>query len=148
MLISKEFKWEMGHRLPRHNGACKNVHGHSYRLRVEIEGEPNEEGMVIDFHDISAAVKPLIAELDHAFLCEESDVEMLQFLRESAVTCVVVATKHDKVRPSKRHKREREFAAKCELTLSEVVWVSAENGHGVPRLREVIREVIREAVRE
>ena len=81
MMISKEFRWEMGHRLPKHNGACKNVHGHSYRLQVEVEGEPDEEGMIIDFHDISGAVKPFIAELDHAFLVEESDAEMIAFLQ-------------------------------------------------------------------
>lgn len=72
-----------------------------------------------------------------------SDLEMLQFLRDSAVTYVVVATKHDKVKPSKRHKREREFAARCKLTLSEIAWASAENGHGIPRLREAIREATR-----
>jgi 6-pyruvoyltetrahydropterin/6-carboxytetrahydropterin synthase len=90
MLISKEFRWEMGHRLPKHNGSCKNVHGHSYRMRVEIEGEPNDEGMVIDFNDISAAVKPFIAELDHAFLCEEADVGMLQFLQDNQMKLYVI----------------------------------------------------------
>lgn len=90
MLISKEFHWEMGHRLPNHDGACKNVHGHSYRMQVEIEGDLNADGMVIDFHDISAAVKPLVAELDHAFLCEEADEEMLRFLRAHNMKRVVV----------------------------------------------------------
>ena len=72
-----------------------------------------------------------------------SDLEMLQWMRESAVPYTVVATKYDKVKPAKRHKREREFAAKCKLTLPEVVWASAENRHGIPRLREAIRELTR-----
>lgn len=72
-----------------------------------------------------------------------SDLEMLQFLRESAVPYTVVATKCDKVKPSKRHKREREFAGKCNLTLQEVVWASVENQKGIPHLREIIREVTR-----
>ena len=25
--ISKQFRWEMGHRLPFHEGLCKNIHG-------------------------------------------------------------------------------------------------------------------------
>lgn len=81
MKIAKEFRWEMGHRLPNHDGACRNLHGHSYRMVVEVEGEVNPEtGMVIDFADISAKVKPLVAELDHAFLCQEDDVEVRELL--------------------------------------------------------------------
>lgn len=90
MMISKEFRWEMGHRLPLHNGACRNVHGHSYRLLLEVEGEPDAEGMIIDFHHISAAVKPFIAELDHAFLCEQADEEMLEFLRAKDMKLYVI----------------------------------------------------------
>ena len=40
MKIAKEFRWEMGHRLPEHFGLCKNIHGHSYKMVVEFEGEP------------------------------------------------------------------------------------------------------------
>jgi len=81
MKIAKEFRWEMGHRLPKHDGACKNLHGHSYRMVVEVEGEVDSEtGMVIDFADISAKVKPFLAELDHAFLCQEDDHEVRALL--------------------------------------------------------------------
>jgi GTP-binding protein len=72
-----------------------------------------------------------------------SDLEMLQWLRESGVPHTVVATKQDKVKPSKRHKRIREFSAKCRLKLEDIIWVSAENGTGIPRLREAIREITR-----
>jgi len=81
MKIAKEFRWEMGHRLPNHGGACRNVHGHSYRMVVEVEGGVNPEtGMILDFADISAKVKPLLQELDHAFLCQESDTEVRELL--------------------------------------------------------------------
>ncbi len=90
MKITKEFRWEMGHRLPLHDGACRNVHGHSYRLRVEVEGAVDEQGMIIDFNHISAAVKPFITKLDHAFLCEESDTEILSFLRAHDMKLYVI----------------------------------------------------------
>lgn len=81
MKIAKEFRWEMGHRLPKHDGACRNLHGHSYRMVVEVEGEVDPDtGMVIDFADISAKVKPFLAELDHAFLCQEDDAEVRELL--------------------------------------------------------------------
>jgi len=68
-----------------------------------------------------------------------SDLEMLQFLRQSGVPHTVVATKHDKVKPAKRYKREREFAAKTQLAAEDIIWVSADSGSGISRLREAIR---------
>jgi 6-pyruvoyltetrahydropterin/6-carboxytetrahydropterin synthase len=91
MKIAKEFRWEMGHRLPKHDGACRNVHGHSYRMVVEVEGEIDAEtGMVMDFADISAKVKPFLAELDHAFLCQDSDHEVLALLERMDMKRVVI----------------------------------------------------------
>jgi 6-pyruvoyltetrahydropterin/6-carboxytetrahydropterin synthase len=91
MRIAKEFRWEMGHRLPLHDGACRNLHGHSYRLEVTIEGEPDlRTGMVVDFQDVSAAVKPLVAELDHCFLVQDSDAELLDYLRRHALKHTVI----------------------------------------------------------
>ena len=50
--ITKEFKFEMAHALHGYDGLCKNIHGHSYRMIVEFEGELDEQGMVIDFYDV------------------------------------------------------------------------------------------------
>src|SRR6056297_1265762 len=38
--VTKEFTFEMAHALWNYDGACKNIHGHSYRLFVTIKGEP------------------------------------------------------------------------------------------------------------
>ena len=59
--------------LPNHPGACSRLHGHSYRFEVAIEGPLQSEGpatgMVMDFDEISAAVKPAVVErLDHRSL--------------------------------------------------------------------------------
>ena len=90
MKISKEFRWEMGHRLPFHAGPCKNLHGHSYKMVIEISGELNENGMIIDFFDLGKAVKPIIDELDHAFLCWEHDKEVKMFLEQNNLKRVIV----------------------------------------------------------
>lgn len=90
MKISKEFRWEMGHRLPFHEGLCRNIHGHSYKMVVEITGEINEKGMIIDFYDLSMAVKPIIDELDHAFLCWENDTIVRGFLEKHDMKRVMV----------------------------------------------------------
>jgi 6-pyruvoyltetrahydropterin/6-carboxytetrahydropterin synthase len=80
MKIAKEFHWEMGHRLPEHFGKCKNIHGHSYYMIVEINGEINEHGMVMDYYDLKKIVLPIIEELDHAFMVNENDKKIIDFL--------------------------------------------------------------------
>lgn len=88
--IAKDFRWEMGHRLPFHDSGCQNIHGHSYRLRVEITGEPDAQGMVMDYFDLKTAVQPLVDTLDHAFMCDESDAVMQEFFRENPMKIVNV----------------------------------------------------------
>ena len=81
--ISKQFRWEMGHRLPFHEGLCKNVHGHSYEAHVILSGEPDQHGMVMDYYDMKSLIMPTIDVLDHAFICDRSDELMVSFLTES-----------------------------------------------------------------
>ena len=82
--VAKEFRWEMGHRLPYHE-TCKNIHGHSYRMMVEVTGEVDDSGMVIDFGDISTIVRPLIEAMDHSFMVDPSDKLMLEVLSTSGL---------------------------------------------------------------
>jgi 6-pyruvoyltetrahydropterin/6-carboxytetrahydropterin synthase len=72
----------MAHRLPYHDGLCKNLHGHSYHATVEVYGETDDGGMVIDFKDIAEAAGPLVKQLDHSCAIDPSDVELKQFLTE------------------------------------------------------------------
>lgn len=90
MKISKEFKWEMGHRLPFHSGKCKNIHGHTYKMRVEIEGDLDQNGMVMDYYDVSSVISPLVDELDHSFIVKDNDSEVIEFLDKLNSKKVVV----------------------------------------------------------
>lgn len=88
--IAKEFHWEMAHRLPYHRSGCQNIHGHSYRMFVEIEGAPGPNGMLMDYGDMKSLVKPIVDELDHAFLCSNDDEVMKPFLKTSGLKVVYV----------------------------------------------------------
>ncbi|MEX2551012.1 MAG: ribosome biogenesis GTP-binding protein YihA/YsxC [Nitriliruptoraceae bacterium] len=68
------------------------------------------------------------------------DGEMLTHLRAIEVPFTVVATKHDKVNSSKRERRKRDLATACALDPRQVVWVSAERGVNVDRLRALVRD--------
>jgi 6-pyruvoyltetrahydropterin/6-carboxytetrahydropterin synthase len=80
-LLRKTFGFEASHQLPLHDGPCAHLHGHSYRLTVEVCGVTlhttgPKTGMVVDYGDISAAVKPLLVQaLDHHDLNTSLPVE-------------------------------------------------------------------------
>lgn len=90
MKIAKEFRWEMGHRLPEHFGLCKNIHGHSYKMIVEFEGELDKNQMVIDYYDVEKIINPVIEKLDHAFMVNVNDKMVLEFLEKMKSKKVVV----------------------------------------------------------
>ncbi len=76
MIVAKKFKWEAAHRIPWHEGKCKHLHGHSYKMIVEFEGEPDSKGIVIDFNDIKKMVEPYIRLIDHTTIISQGDSEL------------------------------------------------------------------------
>ncbi len=55
---------------------CKRLHGHSFRVRVYVEGEPDPElGWIVDFADIAEACEPIRRRLDHYYLNEIEGLE-------------------------------------------------------------------------
>jgi 6-pyruvoyltetrahydropterin/6-carboxytetrahydropterin synthase len=90
MKIAKEFRWEMGHRLPEHFGLCKNIHGHSYKMIVEFEGELDKNQMVIDYYDVEKIINPVIEKLDHSFMVNIDDTIVIEFLEKMNSKKVVV----------------------------------------------------------
>ncbi|MCX2962016.1 6-carboxytetrahydropterin synthase QueD [Rodentibacter caecimuris] len=75
--ISKEFSFDMAHLLDNHDGKCQNLHGHTYKLQVEITGDLHENGakksMVMDFSDLKNTVKKAILDpMDHAFIYDQT----------------------------------------------------------------------------
>jgi 6-pyruvoyltetrahydropterin/6-carboxytetrahydropterin synthase len=71
MRIIHAFMFEAAHRAPHVpvGHKCARVHGHSYRVEVELTGTINPEtGFVMDFYEIEAAFRPLFEQLDHHYL--------------------------------------------------------------------------------
>jgi 6-pyruvoyltetrahydropterin/6-carboxytetrahydropterin synthase len=76
--IYKDFAFEAAHRLPQvpNDHKCARLHGHSFRVRVTIEGPVGAEtGWVQDFADLAAAFKPIMEALDHHYLNEVPGLE-------------------------------------------------------------------------
>lgn len=71
MVIFKHFNFDSAHFLPKvpEGHKCKEVHGHTYRMTLEFEGEIDPEmGWLIDFAEIKKVVSPLIDTVDHKLL--------------------------------------------------------------------------------
>ncbi len=73
--ITKEFSFETAHALEGYDGACRHIHGHSYRMQVTVSGSPvdNPEdpkfGMVMDFGDLKRIVTDnIVSRFDHAMV--------------------------------------------------------------------------------
>ena len=78
MRIYKEFFFEAAHFLPSAPQGHPNarVHGHSFRARVAVDGEPDEKtGILVHFDDLDDAVADAREALDHRLL---NEVEGLQ----------------------------------------------------------------------
>ncbi|MBQ2762151.1 MAG: 6-pyruvoyl tetrahydropterin synthase family protein [Candidatus Methanomethylophilaceae archaeon] len=52
------------HFIPHHD-KCSRLHGHSYILRLRLEGDIGENGMVMDFVALKKQLKAFVDEFDH-----------------------------------------------------------------------------------
>ncbi len=55
------------HFIPRHE-KCSRLHGHSYILRLRLEGDLDEDGVVMDFVALKKELRSFVDEFDHRTL--------------------------------------------------------------------------------
>ncbi|MEN8694597.1 MAG: 6-carboxytetrahydropterin synthase QueD [Akkermansiaceae bacterium] len=76
--LIKDFRFEAAHTLPSlpEDHKCRQMHGHSFKVEIHIEGEVDETvGWVYDHKRISQAMNPLLEMMDHSYL---NDIEGLE----------------------------------------------------------------------
>ncbi len=57
------------HSLRDYDGKCKNLHGHTWKVEVVIQGDQlNEAGMLVDFQNIKKILRGILETLDHQHL--------------------------------------------------------------------------------
>ena len=67
--LSVTDSFSAAHRLCGYEGACSNLHGHNWTVRVALEAERLDNiGMAMDFGHIKALLKEITDGLDHAYL--------------------------------------------------------------------------------
>lgn len=66
MKLSKEFTFDSAHFLKDYHGKCERLHGHTYRMRVTVEGPVQANGLVMDFADMKKIVnEKVVDKFDH-----------------------------------------------------------------------------------
>ena len=67
--VVKTVKSDAAHVLTNHQGLCKNLHGHTYRVDVAVADAGAEADMVMDFTEIKRiATEEICSRFDHAFM--------------------------------------------------------------------------------
>jgi 6-pyruvoyltetrahydropterin/6-carboxytetrahydropterin synthase len=76
MILKTMVTFDAAHRLTFHNGKCKNLHGHTWKVEVQIDigtGVDTSDDMILDF----GAVKEFIrTTFDHKLLIFQQDPDL------------------------------------------------------------------------
>ena len=85
LTVTKSIKFDAAHVLTNHQGLCKNLHGHTYRVEVSVAQPPDSTAdMVIDFKDLKRlGEETILARFDHAFIYDSTSAA------ESEIAAVV-----------------------------------------------------------
>ncbi|MCY6353794.1 6-carboxytetrahydropterin synthase QueD [Clostridium sp. ZS2-4] len=88
-ILKAEHSFDSAHFLAGYEGKCGNIHGHRWRVEIEVQSETlvkggQLDGMVIDFGDLKKHVKEIVDFYDHALIIEEGTMrkETLKCLSE------------------------------------------------------------------
>ena len=66
--IHANLRFSSAHMIPCHP-SCGGIHGHSYHVDVQVEGEPSGEfGFVVDFKKVKEIMRDICTKLDHKVL--------------------------------------------------------------------------------
>ncbi len=95
--LKTEQSFDAAHFLKGYDGKCNNIHGHRWRVVVQIRAEKLSDeqqirGMVVDFSDLKTALKRICDDLDHCFIYETASLRLatIQALHEEGFRLVEV----------------------------------------------------------
>lgn len=70
-VISAETLFAASHQLRGYKADLEPLHGHNFRVEAFVSAEPlSESGLVMDFLDLEAALKEVVAPYDHRHINE------------------------------------------------------------------------------
>lgn len=91
--IKTEATFAAAHFVQTTQSQCNNLHGHNWRVEVEINGIIKTDGMVVDFIDI----KKLINQLDHKFLVPAKSFKLMNKIKGVDSKLIGISDMSDRV---------------------------------------------------
>ncbi|GLB32590.1 6-carboxytetrahydropterin synthase QueD [Lacrimispora amygdalina] len=95
--LETEQSFDSAHFLKGYEGKCKNIHGHRWRVVIEIQSpslqkEGQTQGMIVDFSRLKEDLKEETDYLDHSLILEKGSLrpETLLALKEEGFLLVEV----------------------------------------------------------
>ncbi len=67
-IANDDLVFSAAHFITLNGGQCERLHGHTYRVAVEVHGPLDENRYVVDFVAVHKALKAIVDELDHRML--------------------------------------------------------------------------------
>jgi len=96
-ILKAQHSFDSAHFLSDYTGKCANIHGHRWKVEVEVQSETLVQsgqlgGMVIDFGDLKRDVKVMVDFYDHALIIEEGSMrtETLNCLKQDGFNLIMV----------------------------------------------------------
>lgn len=93
--LTIEQSFDSAHFLADYRGKCGNIHGHRWRVLLQIESEylqedDQERGMCVDFSVLKEELKKIVDQYDHNFLIEKGTLKdkTMAALREEGFSMV------------------------------------------------------------
>ncbi|HSQ88664.1 6-carboxytetrahydropterin synthase QueD [Romboutsia sp.] len=87
-ILKAEHSFDSAHFLSGYKGKCANIHGHRWRVQIEVQSETlvnggQLDGMVIDFGDLKRDVKDMVDFYDHSLIIQEGT------MRKETLNCII-----------------------------------------------------------
>jgi len=76
-ILKAEHSFDSAHFLTNYQGKCANIHGHRWRVIIEVQSEElvdsgQLDGMVVDFGDLKKDVKEIVDYFDHSLIIQKN----------------------------------------------------------------------------
>lgn len=73
--LKTEHSFDAAHFLARYEGKCHNIHGHHWRVELEVQGKSlnrdrQQDGMLVDFSVLKQDLRAIVDPFDHTLIVE------------------------------------------------------------------------------
>jgi 6-pyruvoyltetrahydropterin/6-carboxytetrahydropterin synthase len=95
-ILTVEDHFASAHQLRGYKGKCENIHGHNWKVVLNVGGEKlNELGLLIDFHDLKAVLKKITGYLDHKNINEIEPFNRINPSSENIAEYIAIEVQKD-----------------------------------------------------